>query len=55
MSKGSGNAEVEGGASTLDLIYGEVVRVDDQPEGAVQREGDDNGDASVSTGAGADG
>ena len=42
MSKGSGNAEVEGGASKLDSRYGEVVRVDDRPEGAVQHEGDDD-------------
>ena len=55
MSKGSCNAKVEGGASGLDSRYGEVVRVDDWPEGAVQHEGDDDGDAGVSTGAGADG
>ena len=55
MSKGSGNAEVEGGESKLDLRYGEVVRVDDLPEGAVRRKGDDDCDAGVSTGAGANG
>ena len=49
MSKGSGNAEVKGGASKLDSRYGEVVWVDDQPEGAVQQKGDDDSDASVST------
>ena len=38
MSKGSGNVEVEGGASKMDSRYGEMVRVDDQPEGAVRRE-----------------
>ena len=56
MSKGSGDAEVEGGASSkLDSRYGEVVRVDDRPEGAVRHEGDDDGDSGMSTGAVAEG
>ena len=50
-----GDAEVEGGASQLDTRYGEVVWVDDRPEGAVRHKGDDDGDAGVSTGAGANG
>ena len=55
MSKGSGDAEVEGGASELDLRYDEVVRVGDRPESSVRRKGNDDGDAGVSAGVCADG
>jgi hypothetical protein len=55
VSKGSGDAEVEGGASDLDLRFGEFFRVGDRPEGSVRREGDDESDASVPAGGGADG
>ncbi len=50
MSKGSGNAEVEGRASELYSRYGEVVRVGDRPEGSVRRKGNDDGDAGVTAG-----
>jgi hypothetical protein len=55
MSKGSGDAEVEGGASELDLRYDEVVRVGDRPESLVRRKGNDDGDAGVSAGVCANG
>ncbi len=53
--KGSGDAEVEGGASELDSRYGEVVWVGDRLEGLVRRKGNDDGDAGVSAGGCADG
>ncbi len=55
MSKGSGDAEVEGGASELDSRYEEVVRVGDRPEGSVRRKGNDDGDAGMSAGGCANG
>jgi hypothetical protein len=55
MSKGSGNAKVRGRASKLDSRFGEIVWVDDRPEGLRQCKGDDDGNAGVSTGSGAAG
>jgi hypothetical protein len=52
MSKGSGDAEVEGRASKLDSGYGEIVWVDHQLEGLFQCKGDYDLVADDATGVG---
>ena len=55
MSTGSGDVEVEGGASELNSRFGEIVRVGEGPEGSFRRKGDDDGDAGVPASGGGNG
>jgi hypothetical protein len=55
MSKGSGNAQPEGGTSELDSGLGEFFSVDHRPEVSLGCKGDDNGVVSDATSRDVDG